>query len=164
MISKTLQSKINEQIKNELESAYLYAAMMTYFKSEGWEGMAHWMAVQTKEEVNHAKKFYDYLFERGGVVELLPLNVLKSKWSSPLEAFKDAYEHEKFVTSKIYELVELAIQEKDYAAQSFLDWFVDEQVEEEDSVLKVIQLLEKLGPSGQAMVMADKILGERGEE
>lgn len=161
MISKRLQDQINEQIKNELESAYLYAAMVAYFKAEGLDGMAHWMEVQTKEEIGHAKKFFDYLFERGGVAELKPLQVLKTKWSSPLEAFKDAYQHEQFVTSKINELVELALAEKDYAARSFLDWYVDEQVEEEDSVIKVVQMLERVGPAGQALLMIDNVLGKR---
>lgn len=161
MISKTLQNQINEQIKNELESAYLYAAMVAYFKAEGLDGMAHWMEVQTKEEIGHAKKFFDYLFERGGVAELKPLQVLKTKWNSPLEAFKDAYQHEQFVTSKINELVELAITEKDWAARSFLDWYVDEQVEEEDSVLKVVQMLERIGSAGQALLMVDNVLGKR---
>jgi ferritin len=161
MISRRLQDQINEQIKNELESAYLYAAMVAYFKAEGLDGMAHWMAVQTKEEIGHAKKFFDYLFERGGVAELKPLGLIKNKWASPLEAFQDAYEHEKFITAKINELVELALAEKDYAARSFLDWYVDEQVEEEDSVLKVVQLLERIGSSGQGLVMIDRELGKR---
>lgn len=161
MISKRLQDQINAQIKNELESAYLYAAMVAYFKAEGLDGMAHWMEVQTNEEIGHARKFFDYLFERGGQAELQPISVLKSNWASPLEAFKDAYQHEQFITGKINELVEAALSEKDYAARSFLDWYVAEQVEEENSVLKVIQLLERAGSSGQALLMLDNVLSKR---
>lgn len=161
MISTKLRDQINEQIKNELESAYLYAAMVAYFKAENLDGMAHWMSVQTKEEIGHATKFFNYLFERGGVAELKPLNVLKSQWESPLATFKDAYEHEKFITSKINDLMKTALAEQDFAAQGFLDWYVKEQVEEENSFLKVVQLLERAGAAGQAILMIDNILGKR---
>lgn len=161
MIGKKLQNKINEQIKNELESAYLYAAMVAWFKAQNWEGMAHWMEVQTKEEIGHATRFFNYIYERGGTVELKPLSVLKNKWESPLAAFKDAYAHEQFITAKINDLMQLALAENDYATQGLLDWFVKEQVEEEDSVLKVVQHLERAGTSGQALLMVDAFLSKR---
>ena len=105
MLSPKLLTAFNDQIKHELESAYLYAAMNAWFKSENFDGMAHWMEVQTKEEINHARKFFDHIFERGDVVELQPINILANKWASPLEAFKAAYEHEQFVTGKINNLI-----------------------------------------------------------
>jgi len=161
MLSPKLFTALNDQIKHELESAYLYAAMVAWFKSENLDGMAHWMEVQSGEEVKHAKKIFDHIFDRGNVAELQPLNVLGKKWNSALEAFKAAYAHEQFITAKINDLMTLAIAEKDYAAQVMLNWFVAEQVEEEDSALKIVQLLEKVGPSGQGLIMADRELGKR---
>jgi len=161
MLSPKLFSALNDQIKHELESAYLYAAMMTWFKSENLDGMARWMEVQSNEETKHARKFYEHIFDRGNVAELQSLKVLAKKWKSPLDVFKAAYAHEQFITGKINELMALAIAEKDYAAQIMLNWFVTEQVEEEDSALKVVQLLEKIGPSGQGLIMADRELGKR---
>jgi len=161
MLSPKLFSAFNEQIKHELESAYLYAAMVAWFKSENLDGMAHWMEIQSNEEVKHAKKFFDHIFERGNVAELQPLNILGKKWDSPLDAFKAAYAHEQFITGKINDLMTLAVAEKDYAAQVMLNWFVAEQVEEEDSALKIVQLLEKIGPTGHGLIMADRELGKR---
>ena len=161
MLSPKLLTAFNDQIKHELESAYLYAAMNAWFKSENFDGMAHWMEVQTKEEINHARKFFDHIFERGDVVELQPINILAKKWASPLEAFKAAYEHEQFVTGKINDLMTMAIADKDYAAQEFLNWFVAEQVEEEDSTLKIVQLLKRIGDHCQALIMVDRELGKR---
>jgi len=161
MLSKKLLKAFNDQIKHELESAYLYAAMVAWFKSENLDGMAYWMEVQSSEEVKHARKFFDHIFDRGNVAELQALNVLGKKWNSPLDAFKAAYAHEQFITAKINDLMALAIAEKDYAAQVMLNWFVTEQVEEEDSALKIVQLLEKIGSSGQALIMTDRELGKR---
>ena len=101
MIGKKLRDAMNEQIKHELESYYIYLSMAAYFHSENLDGMAHWMRVQCHEEQVHAMKFFDHIIDRGGQVELLDLKQIKTKWSSPLEAWKDAYEHEKFVTGKI---------------------------------------------------------------
>ncbi|MFH1214083.1 MAG: ferritin [Candidatus Neomarinimicrobiota bacterium] len=161
MITAKLLTALNDQIKHELESAYLYAAMVAYFKSENLDGMARWMEVQSKEEVKHATKFFDYIFERDSVAELQSLTMLAKKWAGPLDVFKAAYAHEQFITGKINDLMTLAIAEKDYASQIMLNWFVSEQVEEEDSALKVVQLLEKIGTSGQALVLADRELGKR---
>jgi ferritin len=154
-------SAINEQIKNELESAYLYYSMVSYFLVEGFEGMAQWMKVQTQEEIFHAQKFFDYINERGGKVDLKPLNISKIKWTSPLDAFKDALKHEEFITSKINELMALAIVEKDYASQTFLDWYITEQVEEEANATSIIRLLERVGDSGNGLMMIDRELGLR---
>ncbi|MCK9244991.1 MAG: ferritin [Candidatus Marinimicrobia bacterium] len=161
MLSKKLFKAFNDQIKHELESAYLYAAMVAWFKSENFDGMAHWMEVQSNEEVEHARKFFDHIFDRGNVVQLQPLNVLANKWDSPLAAFTAAYEHEQFVTGKINELMTLAKAEKDYAAEVFLHWFVEEQVEEEDSTLKIVELLKKIGSHSHQLIMIDRDLGKR---
>ena len=161
MIGKKMERAFNEQIKNELESAYLYFSMAAYFHSLGLDGMANWMRAQTIEEIVHAMKFFNHINERGGRMELPALSKPKKEWASPLEAFKDAYEHEKFITSTINELVELAEKEKDYPAKALLQWFVTEQVEEEDSTLKVVQMLERIGDSGNGLLMLDRELGKR---
>ena len=105
MIGKKMCDLMNEQIKNELESYYIYLSMVAYFHSRNLDGMAHWMRCQAHEEMIHAMKFYDHIIDRGGTVELLNLKQLKTKWKSPLEAWQDTLEHEKFITAKIHDLV-----------------------------------------------------------
>ena len=161
MLSDKLYKKMNEQVKHELESAYLYYAMVAYFAAENLDGMAQWMTVQTQEEMFHASKFFTYINDRGGKVVLQPLALTKTTWASPLEAFEDALEHEKFITAKINDLMKLAIEENDYAAKVLLDWYVNEQVEEEDSVTRVLNLLQRVGDSGHALILVDRELGQR---
>ena len=161
MINPKMQDAMNEQIKNELESAYIYLSMAAYFDSEGWDGMGQWMRAQAQEEMVHAMKFFEHISERDGRVKLMALAQPQEKWSSPLDAFQAAYEHEKFITGTINELVKLANEINDYAANSLLQWFVDEQVEEEASTSKVVQLLERVGDSGNGLVMLDLQLGKR---
>lgn len=161
MIGKKLENALNEQIKHELASAYLYLAMAAYFHAEGLDGMGGWMEAQSDEELTHAKKFIDHLVERDGRVELKALAQPKKSWSSPLAAFQAAHKHEKLITSKIDALVDLAAKEKDNAAGVLLQWFVTEQVEEESSTSKVAQMLERIGSSGSGLVMLDKQLGKR---
>lgn len=161
MIGKKMQEAMNEQIKHELESAYLYLSMVAYFHSEGLDGMAQWMRAQTQEELVHAMKFFDYIRDRDGRVELLPLAQPKREWTSPLEAFQEAYQHEQFISSKIDGLVKLAAAEGDHPASILLQWFVTEQVEEEASTSKVAQMLERIGDSGHGLVMLDRELGTR---
>lgn len=162
MINEKVRKAINEQIKHELESAYIYLSMSAYFSSAGLDGMAQWMRVQTKEEVEHAMKFFDHIHERDGRVELQPLKPLKTDWSSPLEAFQDAHEHEQFITGKINDLVKLAREEGDEPAGILLQWFVTEQVEEEANASKIVQMLERVGESGPGLLMVDAQLGKRG--
>ncbi|RLC47728.1 MAG: ferritin [Candidatus Coatesbacteria bacterium] len=162
MMSGRVLKAFNEQIKEELESAYLYLSMVSYFHSVGFDGMASWMRVQTEEEVGHAMKLFDFISERGGKVELLPISTERHKrWSSPLEVFQAAYAHEQFITGKINELVKIARDENDNAAEIFLQWFVTEQVEEEANTSRVAQALERIGDSGHGLFMMDQKLGER---
>jgi len=161
MIGKRMQDAMNEQIKHELESAYLYLSMVAYFESTGAEGMAQWMRVQTQEEVGHAMRFFSHITERDGRVELHALAQPKKEWSSPLEAFQAAYEHEQFITGKINDLVKIAAEEGDHAANIMLQWFVTEQVEEEASTSRVAQMLEQVGDSGTGLLMVDRELGTR---
>ncbi len=161
MIGKRMEEALNEQIKHEFESAYLYLAMVAYFQAEGLDGMAQWMTAQTQEEVAHAMKFFQYINERGGRVELKALAQPQKEWASPLEAFKAAYAHEQFITGKINDLMKIAEEENDNAAKIMLQWFVTEQVEEESSTKRVVDLLERVGDSGHGLIMVDRELGTR---
>ena len=163
MLPKKVETGFNQQIKNEFDSAYLYLSAAAYFMAENLEGMAHWMKVQYGEEVKHAMKFYDEIHDRSGRVELLALAKPKAQWKSPMEVWKDAYKHERFITGKIDDLAALARKEGDNAALEFLQWFVDEQVEEEQQVLKIVQTLERIGEGGIAVTMLDRELGQRKE-
>ena len=161
MIGKKIRDAFNEQIKHETFSAYLYLQMAAYFHDKGLDGMAQWMHVQALEELTHAMKFFDHIVERGGSVELLAIEKPTKTWKSPLDAFKAALKHEEFITGKINELVKLSNAQKDFASQSMLQWFVDEQVEEEANATKNVQMLEMIGDSGNGLMMVDRELGMR---
>ena len=158
-ISDSMVSAINDQIKAEYDSAYIYLAMSAYFKDAGLDGMAHWM--QYREEVEHAEKFIDYLYERGARVIIPDVAKPKDSYSDALDAFKTAYTHEQYVTSRIYKLVDLAVAEKDYATQSMLKWFVDEQMEEEDNTSGIVSKLEFLGTDKHGIYTVDRELSAR---
>ncbi len=161
MISEKVQTILNEQIKNELESYYIYLSMVSYFQSENLDGMAHWMRIQAHEEMMHAMKFFDHISERGGTVTLLNLTQLKTTWKSPLEAWKNACEHEKFITGKIHGIMKLIRKENDYAAEPLVAWFVSEQIEEEANAEKILRQMENIGDSKQGLFMLDRELAAR---
>jgi len=161
MIGKRMQDAINEQIKHETFSSYLYVAMAAYFQAEGLDGMAQWMKSQAQEELGHALRFFNHISERGGRVELQAIDKPQKAWDSPLAAFAAAMEHEKFISGRINELAVIADEENDRAASIMLQWFVTEQVEEEDSVSKVIALLKIAGERGPGLLLADRELGQR---
>jgi len=162
MIGKKLNDAINAQIKNELESYYIYLSMSAYFHSKAFDGMGHWMRVQAHEEMTHAMKFFNHLIDRGGKVVLKDLKQLKTAWKSPLEAFQDAYKHEQKISGMIHKLVELAREEKDHATEVFLNWFVEEQVEEESHALQIVEKLKMVGAHPGGLYMLDRELGARG--
>jgi ferritin len=164
MINKTMQDAINEQIKNELYSAYLYLAMSAYFDAANLTGFAHWMRVQAREEEEHAMKFFGYVYDRGGRVQLKALDQPPFEWASTLEAFQQVLEHEQKVTSLIHNLYALAVKENDYASQVMLQWFIDEQVEEEKNAATIVEQLKMIEARGSAILYLDHELGERGEE
>lgn len=164
MISQKLQEAINKQINREIHSAYLYQSMAAYFESLSLDGMAVWMDKQTQEEMFHARKFYDYMNERGGRVIFTGIEAPKTEWQSPLNAFEDALIHEEYITKSIYELLDLAIQEKDHMTQVFLHWFVTEQAEEENSVSTVIDKLKLVKDSPNGIFMMDRELSKRATE
>ncbi len=161
MISKKMEKALNEQVNAELYSAYLYLSMEAYFKSLNLNGFANWMRAQTQEEVSHAMKIYGFIDERGGRITLKTIDGPQTKWDSPLALFKDVYKHEQKVTSLINNLVNLAIEEKDHATNTFLQWFVNEQVEEEASADHVIQQLKMMEKAPGGMFMLDRELGQR---
>ncbi len=161
MIGNRMQDALNKQIKEEIGSAYLYLSMAACFHAAGLDGMAHWMKVQTQEELGHAMKIFEHIVARGGRAEVPGIEQPKKEWDSPLDAFKAAYNHEQYITGKINELVKIAAEESDNAAGVFLQWFVTEQVEEEASTCKIVQMLERIGDSGNGLIMLDIQLGKR---
>ena len=161
MISKKMEEALNEQVNAELYSAYLYLSMESYFKSLNLNGFANWMRVQTQEEVAHAMKIYDFVNERGGRITLKAIEGPQTEWDSPLAVFEAVYVHEQKVTGLINDLVDLAIKEKDHATNNFLQWFVNEQVEEESSADEVVQQLKMMENAPGGMFMLDRELGQR---
>jgi ferritin len=161
MLGKKIEEAFNEQINWELYSGYLYLSMSAYFLSINLNGFANWMRMQALEELTHAMKFFDFINERSGRVTLLEAKSPPQEWESPLAAFEDAYEHECFVSSRINDLVNLSLEEKDHASNNFLQWFVAEQVEEEASVDEVAQKLKIIGGDGGGLFMLDQELGQR---
>ena len=152
---------MNEQIKNELESYYIYLSMAAWLHSKALDGMGHWMRVQAHEEMLHAMKFFNHLIDRGGKVALKDLKQLKVQWKSPLEVFQDALEHEKFISKKINDLMSIARQEKEYASEPLLAWFTDEQIEEESNANKITEQLEMVGADKSGLLMLDRELAAR---
>ena len=161
MIKEKIEKVINQQINAELYSGYLYLSMASYFESKNLNGFANWMHVQNLEEQSHAMKFYHYINERGGRVKLMPIDGPKLEWKSPIEAFEDAYKHEQKVTAMINNMVEIAWAEKDHATYNMLQWFVDEQVEEEASALEIVEKLKMIGDAPGVMYMLDKEMSAR---
>lgn len=161
MIDEEIQEALNDQINAELYSAYIYLSMAADLGDRGLDGFETWMHSQAIEEVNHAMRLYQYLESRGGRVELEEIEKPKSKWDSPLQIFKDAYEHEQYVTGRINELADLAEEKNDRATLQMLQWFIDEQVEEEESAEEIVDRLEMVGDDSSALLMMDKEMGQR---
>ncbi len=161
MISEKLSKGMNDQIKNELESYYLYLSMASYFHSKSLDGMAHWMRCQAHEEMVHAMKFFDHLVDRGAQVALQDLKQIKIDWESPMEAWKDAYAHEQKISSNINDLTAVARENRDFPSEPLLNWFLDEQIEEEANASKIVDQMEMAGNDRSAVFMIDRELGAR---
>lgn len=161
MINKKVENAINKQINAELWSAYLYLSMSSYFTSIGLSGFANWMRIQWQEETAHALIFFDYVNERGGKADLKAIDDVPKKWASPLAAFEEVLKHEQKVTSLINNLMDIAIDEKDHATKSKLQWFVDEQVEEEANAQAIIDNLKLIGGKGDGLLLLDRELKQR---
>jgi ferritin len=161
MLSQKLQDALNEQMKNEFFSAYLYKAMASYFASEDLPGFAHWMHIQTLEEMCHGEKFFRFICEAGGRAILLPIEGPKNNFESPQQVFEFSLKHEQFVTDRINKLMTQAKEEANHAAEIFLQWFVTEQVEEEASFGLELKKLKRMGDDGRGLLMLDQELGNR---
>jgi len=157
-----MEVALNQQINAELWSSYLYLSMSYDMDNKGYEGMASWFALQAKEEFGHATRIMKFIGETGGKVKLTPIEEVRQEWNSPADAFEDTLMHEKIVTGKIHKLMDLAIELKDYATQNMLKWFVDEQVEEEDTARKTLEKLKKIENSPAGLYALDKQLSKRG--
>ncbi|HUV06391.1 MAG TPA: ferritin [Spirochaetia bacterium] len=161
VIKKKMEAAINKQINAELYSGYLYFAMGANFETQNFKGFAQWMYVQAQEEYGHAMKLYKYVIDRGGKVTLEAIEKPKTEWATPQDAFEEAYAHEQKVTEMINSLVEVAKAENDNASQVMLQWFVNEQVEEEASSSEIVEKLKMIKGAPQGLFMMDHALGER---
>jgi ferritin len=160
-MNETIQRAVNDQIQAELQSAYQYLAMAARFAEMGLNGFAQWLRAQWQEETGHAMKFYEHLLQRDGAVELKALSRPEASFDTPLDAFEEVLAHEQHITRRINELYDLAVKERDYPLQTLLHWFIDEQVEEEDSVRDVLAKLRLIGASGPSLFSLDRELGQR---
>ena len=164
MASQKILDALNQQLNKEMFSSYLYLSMAAYFDSKNLSGMSSWMRFQSEEEYEHAMKFYDFILRIGGEVKLTSINSPQTDWKSPLKIFEDSLAHEKFISKSIHEIMDLAIDEGDHPTKSFLQWFVDEQVEEEDSVQQIVENFRLIGDSKGGLFMLDRELGSRSSE
>jgi len=161
MLSKKMEEALNEQLNAELSSSYIYLSLAAYYESEHLEGFASWMQMQAQEEVGHAMKFYSYIHSRGGRVLLTAIDGPQTSWKSPKAGFQEALNHEKKISKRIDDLVEIANAENDNASHQFLMWFVAEQVEEEESVSRVVDKLKMINDAPGGIFMMDRDLARR---
>lgn len=161
MITKKMQNGINEQINAELWSAYLYLAMAMDAEAKALKGIANWFYVQWLEEQDHARIFENYMNAQGAKVKLMPIPEVQLEWRNAGDMFKDTLKHEEEVTAMIKDLVQLAVEENDFATLSRLQWFVDEQVEEEETATQKVTDFERAGNDFRAIRDLDEQLGER---
>ncbi len=160
-INKRVEEVLNKQINEELWSAYLYLSMAAWSEDIGFKGFANWMRVQFQEETSHAMKIYDYILSRSGQIKLEPIAAVKTSWDSLLNMFEETYAHELKVTQSINHCYEVALAEKDYATATMLQWFLEEQVEEESNDLEIIDMLKITGEKKGGIFYLDKKLGKR---
>lgn len=163
MLSKPIQDALNEQIKHEINSAYLYLAMSAYCESITMPGCARWLKVQWQEELEHSMRLFNYVYDRGGRVTLQAIDRPQADYSSVKEVFTQVLAHEQKVTALINTLFGLAVKENDYATQVEVQWFIKEQVEEEKHAAEILDTLKIAGESGPSLIMLDRHLGSRGK-
>lgn len=160
-LSKKTQKALNDQLNAELYSAYMYLSIAAYFEVQNLEGFGLWMKIQAREEVGHAMRFYEYLNNRGGAVQLATIDAPPAGWKTPLAAVEAALEGEQGITQRIDELVDLSTREKDHATHQFLQWFVNEQVEEEQLLSSVVHKLKMVSDSPSGLYILDQELAGR---
>jgi len=164
MLKKIVQDALNEQIKAELESAYIYLAMSAYSEAVNLRGFAKWMRAQSREEVGHALKLFDYVNDRGGRVILQAVAQPPVDYQSVLDMMEHTLRHEQKVSALINQLYELALKENDYPTQAHLQWFITEQVEEEKTAQEIVEQLKMIGNHAPALLMLDRQMGQRSEK
>ena len=161
MLSEKMEKALNAQVNAELYSSYLYLSMEAYLQNSGLKNFANWMRIQAQEELLHAMKIYDFIFSCGGRSRLAAIDAPTQEWDSVLAVFENALEHERYVTSRVNELVNLAIEEKDHATNVFLQWFVTEQVEEEETAGGIVSRLRLANEQPEALLFLDREFGQR---
>ncbi len=161
MMKQVIQDALNAQINREMYSSNLYLAMSAYYASTNLNGFANWMRIQAQEEMDHAMKFYDYMIDRGAKVVIDKIEAPKLEWESPLDAFEASFKHEQFISENINKLADLAIKENDHATNNLIQWFVNEQVEEEANVDEIVSRMKMLGNFGGGLFMIDNELKQR---
>ncbi|MBN1639437.1 MAG: ferritin [Ignavibacteriales bacterium] len=161
MISKKMEEALNKQLNAELFSSYLYLSMAAHFESIGFKGFASWMKLQSQEEYEHAMKFFNYILEVQSEVTLEKIDAPKKKWDSHLQIFEETLEHEKFITDSIKKIALLAKGEDDFATSNFLQWFINEQIEEENNAQDILDKLKFIGDGKQGILFLDRELGNR---
>ncbi len=161
MLSKKMEKALNEQINAEYYSSYLYLSMAAWCYAENLSGFGHWMELQSQEELGHAMKLFDYVNSRGGRVVLKEIEAPPAEWDSPLAVMEATLEHEEKVTKMINELAELALSEKDFATNALLQWYINEQVEEEATASDIVNKLRMVKGAGNGLLMMDRVLAER---
>jgi ferritin len=161
MLTPKMQKALNTHLNEEFYSSYLYLSMAAYFEAKNLKGFANWFRIQTQEEHVHGMKFFDFILQKGSKVTLSQINTPKIEWKDIKEIFSDTLKHEQKITGLINKLIEIAMQEKDFATNNFLQWFVTEQVEEEANVEEIIQKIEMIGDNKSGLYMLDNELGAR---
>jgi len=164
MLKNTLENALNDQIDKEIASAHLYLSMAAHFEHEKLSGFANWLKAQSKEEMGHAMRLFDYLLDSGGRVVLGGIDAPPAQFGAPVEVFEQIFGHERSVTDSINKLYELALQERDYPTQTMLQWFINEQVEEEKSAEDILDKLRMIEGHPGSLMFLDKELGKRGAE
>lgn len=159
--NKKVEDILNKQVNAEFWSAFMYLSMSAWLENQGLKGMANWMKVQYLEETSHAMKIYDFIISRGGEAKLAAIDKVPTEWKSITEVFEETYKHECKVTEMIHNCYNVAAAEKDHASTNMLQWFIDEQVEEEQNVIEILDQLKLIGDKGQGIFMLNKELAGR---
>jgi ferritin len=161
MLKPKVQNSLNKQMNAEFYSSYEYLAMSAFLKEKTLDGFSHWFMIQSQEEYGHAMKIYNYIHNANSKVKLLKIEEPKTNWKTVLDIANETFNHEKKVSQAIYDLVELSLAEKDYATNNFLQWFVSEQVEEENIALNILEKLKLIGDSKDGLFLLDRELMQR---
>lgn len=160
-LNKNVNDALNQQINKEMQSAYLYLSMTIYFEMENLKGFAHWLNIQVQEELAHGMKLYKFVVDRGGKIELMDIKASSQKWESPIQIFEVVLAHEKYITKSIEDLMAIAKKENDFATEGLLQWFIQEQIEEEANAGEILERLKQINNSTNGLFMYDNTLAGR---